>query len=378
MNELDLDLGFTEEEAPRPRSRRHARRRRERRRRRKGRAAAAIAFFVIVGVLGGLVWGGYTVVQAVTDVPDYTGAGSGMVTFQVESGQSTRSIATDLEKAGVVKSAKAFRKAAEDDPASMNIQPGHYKLNKHMAAALALDKLLDPAAKIQWRVTVPEGLRASKVLALLAKKTEMPVSKFQAAAKDASTLGLPASAKGKVEGYLFPATYEFPPGSTPSTILQAMVERYLQEEANLQLATRAKAVGLTPHEALTLASMLEAEVKTKDFTKVSRVVFNRLHKGMRIQFDSTVLYALNKSTYHVTHDDLDVNSPYNTYRNDGLPPGPVGNPGSAAIKAALSPATGPWLYFVTTNLETGETKFTDDPAEFKRFKEEFKRNRDGG
>lgn len=373
----NLDLGFVDEE-PRTRGRRHARRRRkrERRRRRRGRIAALLAFFLVIGILGGLTWGGYTVYQAVTYVADYNGPGKGHVTVRIDAAQTGTAIGMELEKLGVVKSTKAFVRAWEDNPDASNVQPGTYSMKKEMKASLALDRLLDPKAKVQWRITVREGLRAKKTLELLAKETDIPLSKFQAAAKKPTSIGLPASAGGRVEGYLFPATYEFPPGSTATTILRSMVERFVQEETNLGLEARAKELGMSTHELVTLASLLEAEARTKDFPKVSRVVYNRIKRDMPLQFDSTILYALNRADFHVTYKDTRVNSRYNTYKYKGLPPGPIDSPGAEALEAALNPADGNWIYFVTTNPKTGETKFTDDPDEFQRFKDEFKRNRD--
>ncbi|MQA01360.1 MAG: endolytic transglycosylase MltG [Streptosporangiales bacterium] len=371
----NLDLGFSSEEEVRPHSRRLARRRRkERRRRRRARIAATVAFLVVVVILGGTVWGGYQVYQKLTVVPDYKGRGTGRVMVQVQEQESLGSVGMKLEKRGVVKSAKAFEEAANENPDSYKVQPGHYQLRKRMAAKLALNRLLDPSAKVQWQITIPEGMRASKVGELLAKKTDIPLSKFHAAAKQPDKLGLPPSANDKIEGYLFPATYLFPPNATATSILRTMVQRYKQEELNLELKEQAKKRGLTIHQVVTLASLLEAEGKEKDFGKVSRVVYNRVDEGMKLQFDSTVTYALGRNHLKVTYEDLKVKSPYNTYKYKGLPPGPIDSPGKAALKAALNPTPGNWLYFVTTNPKTGETKFTDDPQEFQRFKNEYKRN----
>lgn len=369
-----LDLGFTEDE-PRPRTRRQVqRRRRERRQRRRGRIAATLAFLVVIAVMGGIAWGGYTVVKAVTTVPDYKGEGRGRVTVQVQPGQTVSSIGMKLEKLGVVKSSRAFDRAAENNPDSWKVQPGYYQLNKRMAADLALKMLLDPKSKVQTRATIPEGLRASRTFEVLAKQTKIPVSKFQAAAKNPAGLELPPSARGKVEGYLFPDTYHLPPDSTARSILGKMVDRYKEEEMKLQLQQRAKRRGMSVRQVVTLASLIEAEAKQQDFGKVSRVAYNRVKRGMPLQFDSTITYVLNRSSLRVSYKDLKVKSPYNTYKHRGLPPGPIDNPGAASLKAALNPTPGNWLYFVTTNPKTGETKFTASKAEFAKFKREYKKN----
>lgn len=376
MNELDLDLGFTEEGArTRGHRRRAGRRRRERRRRRKGGFAALIAVIIVFAVLGGVVWGGYTIVHSITETPDYTGAGFGNVLVHIEVGASTRSIAQTLEKDGVVKSAKAFVKAAENNPDSMNIQPGYYRMHKHMAAALALDRLLDPSSRVLSRVTVPEGMRAVNVLALLAQKTHISQARFQAAARHPKAIGLPPSAHGRLEGYLFPATYDIPPKSTATSILSMMVERYLQEEADKGLAAKAHRVGLSTHQLLTVASILEVEARPHDYTKVARVIYNRVKIHKPLQLDSTVLYAQSKAgTLKVSNKDTRYPSPYNTYLHAGLPPGPIDNPGAAAIDAAAHPATGNWTYFITVNPKTGETRFTNSYTQFQKWKNEFKKN----
>lgn len=371
----NLDLGFVSEDETRSHGRRQVRRRRkERRRRRRARIAATVAFLVVIVVLGGTVWGGYQVYQKLTHVPDYNGKGSGQVMVEVEQQESLGSVGLTLEKLDVVKSQKAFEEAANANPDSYKVQPGHYQMRKKMRAKLALDRLLDPSAKVQWRITVPEGMRAKNTLALLSKKTDIPLKDFTKAAKNPADLGLPPSAKGKLEGYLFPATYLFPPNATAKSVLRTMVQRYQQEAINLRLDEQAKEHGMTVHEVVTVASLVEAEAKQDDFGKVSRVVYNRLDEGMPLQFDSTVTYALGRSHLKVTYDDLKVDSPYNTYKHKGLPPGPIDSPGAHALKAALNPTPGNWLYFVTTNPKTGETKFTNSPREFQRFKNEYKRN----
>jgi UPF0755 protein len=123
-----------------------------------------------------------------------------------------------------------------------------------------------------------------------------------------------------------------------------------------------------------VASLLQAEAQPKDFAKVARVIYNRLDKDMRLQLDTTVLYALGRSGTHLSPDELQTDSPYNTYKNKGLPPTPIDSPGQQAINAALHPAKGNWLYYVTTNLKTGETKFTNSYQEFLQFKRELKAN----
>jgi UPF0755 protein len=237
--------------------------------------------------------------------------------------------------------------------------------------------LLSPASRIQTAVTIPEGLRMAEILTTLEQKSARTItaSAFTAAAKNTAALGLPAYANGNPEGYLFPATYEFSPGTGALGMLQAMVSRFNQEATTINLPVAAKAAHLTPGQVITVASILEAEAGSPKYYKlVAEVIYNRLNDGMKLGLDSTVNYALHRFGVHLTTAQLHVNSPYNTFIHTGLPPGPIDNPGDAAIQAALHPAHGNLLYFVTVNLKTGLTKFTNSPAQFQQFVIECQQN----
>jgi UPF0755 protein len=295
------------------------------------------------------------VIASITEPDDFTGSGSGSIVVKIPERASGVAIGGILKDAGVVKTAKAFVSAYEDNPAAASIQPGSYKLRSRMAAAAAIETLLDPQARLLSRVTIPEGKRLVQILDLLAKGTGIPRADFTKAAKDSEALGLPASARGNAEGYLFPATYDVQPGDTATQILAAMVERgqAAVREAGIPEARQ--------HELLTLASIVEVEAgSVADMGRVARVFANRLAGSTgdrRLQSDATVNYATNGSG--ITTSDAQRNSPsrYNTYRWPGLPPGPVCSPGLAAMKAAVSPTPGRWSYFVTVNPDTGETRF---------------------
>ncbi|MFJ2028144.1 endolytic transglycosylase MltG [Streptosporangium sp. NPDC087985] len=236
-------------------------------------------------------------------------------------------------------------------------------------------------AETRITVTVNEGLRLSSVLKDLSTATGKPLKEFERAAKDGEALGLPAYAKGALEGFASPATYEVSPTSSPEEILAAMVTRFRSVAEDTNLVEGAKRVGRTPLEIMTIASIVQAESHDKrDMPKVARVVYNRLNRTpeMSLQMDSTVLYGLNKFGSRASYEDLTSRSPYNTYARLGLPPGPIGNPGDDAIKAALKPATGPWLFFVETDSKKGITKFTDSESEFFKLVEEFNKNRRTG
>jgi UPF0755 protein len=154
-------------------------------------------------------------------------------------------------------------------------------------------------------------------------------------------------------------------------MLSAMVDRYEQAAADVGLVEGAAAAGYTPREALTVASLVQAEVAVRDFGKASRVVANRLELGMTLGFDSTINYALGISDLTLVNEQLAVESPYNTYKYAGLPPGPINSPGEAAMRAAIDPPDGSWLYFVAAAPGSDETRFTDDYQQFLIYKDQF-------
>ncbi|MFF4778936.1 endolytic transglycosylase MltG [Microtetraspora fusca] len=223
------------------------------------------------------------------------------------------------------------------------------------------------------RITVNEGLRLSNVLTDLSAATGKPLEEFQRAAKDGRALGLPSYAKGALEGFAFPGTYDVSPTSSPEEILAAMVTRFGRAAEDTDLVEGARRLGRTPLEIMTIASIVQAESHDKrDMPKIARVVYNRLNRTpeMRLQLDSTVLYGLNKFGIRASNEDLRSRSPYNTYVRLGLPPGPICNPGADAIEAALNPAAGRWLWFVLTDPKKGVTKFADSESEYLKLVEE--------
>ncbi|RNL79215.1 endolytic transglycosylase MltG [Nocardioides marmorisolisilvae] len=324
---------------------------------------------VLVLVIGGAFLGGGWAVDKVKSLvgvsADYAGPGSGSVVVQVHSGDSSTAIAQTLKDAGVVKSVGAFTDAARADSRSRSIQVGYYQLKKQMKAKDALAVLINPKNLVQALVVVPEGYRVKEIVKAIAKKTDITAAQLNAALKHPAALGLPASAGGKVEGYLFPATYSVVPGETASELLKQMIAKTKEVTASLDLAARAKALGYTPEQILTIASILEYEgSRDQDYPKIARAIYNRLDKGMALQSDATVAYANNLTgTVYTTDAQRQIDSPYNTYKNTGLPPGPIGSPGEKTIEAALHPAKGSWLYWVVVNLKTGETRFADTFAQ---------------
>ena len=284
---------------------------------------------------------------------DYDGDGSGEVQVVVKTGDTGSTIGDTLASQDVVKTSKAFYQAVVRSGSEIVFQPGTYTLRKQMSAASALQMLQDPASQVQAKVTIPEGQTAAQAFELVAEGTGTPVADLEAAAADRGALGIPAEAPS-IEGYLFPATYDFPPGTSATDMVKAMVARTTAalDQAGVPAADR--------HRVLTLAALIQKEARFEgDFYKVSRVFQNRIAIGMPLQSDATVAYGA-QSVGRVTTTDAERadDNPYNTYVHPGLPVGPISNPGDLAIKAAMAPEQGPWLYFVTVNTITGDTVFS--------------------
>jgi len=342
-----------------------------RKRRRIGRVLAPLLALVLLVALG---VGGYKIYRHFQS-PDFTGPGTGVVTVQVLNGDTATSLAPRLVSAGVVASTKSFVSAAKDSKNPAGLQPGFFRLHHHMNSALAYALLLNPKARIQSVVAIPEGLRQTQILTTLEQKTGTSAGAFAKALADTSALGLPSYANGKAEGYLFPATYNFNPGTSALSMLQTMVARYNQEAASINITAAAKTAQLTPSQVITVASILEAEAGApKYYADVAEVIYNRLNDGMFLGLDSTVNYALHRFGVSLTNAQLHVNSPYNTFIHKGLPPGPIDSPGNAAIEGALHPAHGDLLYFVTVNVKTGLTKFATTAAGFQQLENECNQN----
>ncbi len=358
MTDLEIGLLTDEDEEPA-----------HRRRRRPPGLALLLALTLVALVAGGGLAGVRALVHRLEPVAgDYAGPGSGVVVVQVDAGDSAGAIGATLAKAGVVRSAAAFRRAAAQDDRSRTIQPGFYRLKKRMRAAAALALMLDPTALVRTRVVIPEGTTAAATLALLARSTEIPAADLVQTGRAGTGLGLPAYARNRPEGFLFPATYQFGPGTSAAAALRQLVDRFRQAAREVRLDADAAALHKTPYQALIVASIVEAEVKLpSDYPRVARVIYNRLARGMPLQMDSTVNYVLPVRKSHLSVTDLANGSPYNTYRHGGLPPTPINSPGEQALRAALHPSPGPWIYFVTID-KAAHNAFTDSYPVFVRLK----------
>ena len=329
--------------------------------------AISVAFIVLIG--GILFWN-----HNHPDLDFPAGTAGPEIEVNIPAGSSGVEIGRILAKEGVVKTSVIFFRAATADKRAESISAGLYLVNTHLSAKEAIEQLLDKK-RLQGKFLIIEGARLSEIKANLVKIgfTAEQVDKAL------NSLKTPRGFEtDNLEGLLFPANYTILPDEEVSTLLQGALDRFAQELKNISFDDYAKELNLKPAELLTIASIVQAEGFTdEDFGKVSRVIYNRLKIGMPLQMDSTLLYA-NKSRgeIRVTNRELKIASKYNTYKYKGLPPGPIGSPGGAALEATIKPTPGNWLYFVTVS--PGETKFTNSYSEFLTFKAEFIRNYKAG
>lgn len=310
---------------------------------------------------------------------DYPGPGKKRLLFEVREGESVAEIGRNLKSRDVVASVDAFLSAANAEERSEGIQVGFYQVRRQMAAADALAVLVNPDNLVRATVTIPEGLRVTDILDLLAEQTDFSRRAYQRVLDQPGSIGLPKYAEGNPEGYLFPSTYDVGPRDKPRDILKAMVDRWRGAAEEARLVSRAEDLGHTPAELMIIASLIEAEGRGDDMPKISRVIYNRLDgpgdKGGTnglLQIDAANAYGIGKSgTTALTAEELAVDTPYNTRKYPGLPPTPIEAPGQAAIEAAANPAEGGWYYYVTVNLRTGETKFYEDYDGFLEGRDEY-------
>jgi len=340
------------------------------------RVKSGIAVLIALAVLIGGGWfaatKGYAKYMDWRQTDDYIGTGVDDMQITIPAGASLTDMGLIVVKADVVKSTKAFQSAAAKQAKSTAIQPGTYKMKTHLPAASAVARLIDPATyKVVKRVLVREGLRVSAIVPVLVKGTGLTEDQFNTVLKDPSKLGLPEYANNNPEGFLFPDSYEVADKPDALTIVKTMTAEFATVAASEDLVNRAAAMGMTPLQVLTVASIIEAEVnRPEDRPMVARAIYNRLQgktetgQPMKLQLDSTVIYADGGTgTLTTTDAQRALDSAYNTYKVDGLPPGPINSPGKSAIEAALNPADGTWIYWVVVNPQTGETKFASTYAE---------------
>lgn len=348
-----------------------------RRRRRGGGALIAIVAAVLVA---GLVLGGALMLRGLLDrdsgISDYSGEGTGSTSIVVNAGDSLTQIASTLADADVIARPGPFLDAAKNSPAATSIQPGTYSMRLQMSGAAALRLILDPATRTVIKVTIPEGYRIDQVRDLLAELLQVPADQVSAALADIPALGIPAEfgPVASAEGFLYPATYDFQPGTAPATAVRAMVQAFVGKATSMGFVAKAKAQGVTPYQALIIASMAEAEAANEqDWAKVSRVIYNRAQQQMPFGIDATSTYEARVNGADPLAIDYQVPTPYNTRIEPGYPPTPIGNPGAATMSAAVAPAAGDWLYYVQTDA-AGTLSFTADFATFEGWAQDCQDN----
>ena len=329
---------------------------------------------LIVAVMGVALLGAFFFARSgPTVAPDFPTnmmiADQSEVVIDIPNGSTGSEIAQLLFENKVIKSSEAFFRVAVGDKRSEKIAPGNHRISQNISAQQALEQLLD-ADRIPNLIRIYEGGWKSEVV------TELVAYGFnkQEINKAFAQVVLPKGFKDS-EGLLFPAQYSFAKGASALEAVQAMVDRFTAEPVAQQLLMGDDK--FTASELLTIASIVQAEGGEKDFSKVSQVIRNRLKIGMPLQMDATVHFVKRlRGQIFLSSQSTLINSPYNTYKKYGLPPGPIGSPGVAAMTAALQPASGDWLYFVT--VAPGDTRFTNSFDEFNTWKALYVKNRKAG
>jgi UPF0755 protein len=294
------------------------------------------------------------------------------VGVEVVKGDTLSTVAAKLEEAGVIESALVFKvEARVDGTNDTSIKTGRYTFGPGTDTDVILSKLTAGEAVPSVTVTLPEGLTLPETARAVAEGTEIPAVEFEAAARrtDYGYAFLEGEAIETTEGYLFPRRYDFEEGVTAPQVVDRMLGQYLIETEGLGVAGAGERLNLTEHELVTVASLIEKESSNAgERPVIASVIYNRIRKGMPLQIDATIQYALKRPKEGLSYADLRVDSPYNTYENTGLPPGPICSPSLQSLRAAMDPAETDHLYYV---LEANgeEHFFTNDYDAFLRAKE---------
>lgn len=291
------------------------------------------------------------------------------VRISIPTGAFGEEIGKLLADAGVVESTESFFRAAVANPKSGSIAPGVHELSLRISGHQAVEQLLDPK-RITDLIRISEGAWNSEIFAEMASVRRWE-SDFR---ESVSKIQLPNEIDS-LEGVLFPAQYSFGEEVTQVEALQNMVNKFVKVIS--QLDFRDPDGLLNKQQLVTLASLIQAEGDPKDYAKISRVIRNRLAIRMPLQLDSTVHFLKRtRGEIYLSTTSTELKSPYNTYQNIGLPPTPIGNPGLAALKGAIEPEAGDWIFFIT--VAPGDTRFTKSYAEFSSWKKLYRENRKSG
>lgn len=299
-------------------------------------------------------------------------APEGPVKVEVVKGDTLSGVASKLEEAGVIESAVVFKAQARIEGYGTEIKTGRYTFEPGQESGEILEKLTAGDAVPTIAVTIPEGLTLGETADTVAAGTDVAAAEFEAAARktDYGYAFLEGRGIETTEGYLFPRRYDFEKGVTAGQVVDRLLGQYLLETETLDIAGAKKRHGLTEHELVTVASLIEKEsANAGERPVIASVIYNRLRRGMPLQIDATIQYALERPKENLSLADLEVDSPYNTYENTGLPPGPICSPSRQSLEAAIDPEKTGHLYYV---LEANDREhfFTDDYEAFLREKAE--------
>jgi UPF0755 protein len=309
------------------------------------RVLLALAGLVVVAVAAGLVW-----ILLGTERP-YKGYSSAEQFVEIPGGAGPAAIGRRLQSAGVVRDTLSFRVALWRSGQARRLQAGEYRFDRPMTAREVIDKIARGDVFVR-PVTFPEGLTYRQMSGVYERAGMGPAADFTRASQNGALVRDLDPAAGDLEGYLFPDTYTLPRKATADDLVARMVTTF-RDALTRELVERAAARGLSVRQLVTLASLVEKETARADERALVAAVYsNRLKIGMGLQCDPTVIYALERAgryTGDLTREDLRFDSPYNTYRYAGLPPGPIASPGKASLEAAAAPADVPYLYFVSRN-----------------------------
>lgn len=332
--------------------------------RRRGRPWLRILLAV---VLAGLLVAGLGAVWLARQINPPGGPGA-EVEITIPEGSSGAAIGRLLERAGVVTNATVFRLYAEYEGGGP-LRAGTYRLRRHDHLHHLLGILEAGQVAPPDRITIPEGFTLAQIAARVGTLQGRSAARFLAVASSGAVRSsFEPAGSTNLEGLLFPDTYYVTDKDDEATILRRMVEAFDQQATEAGVATLAVGLKVTPYQAIIVASMIEREARVdQDRAKIARVIYNRLARGLPLQVDATVQYALPQPKLRLTDADLRTLSPYNTYLIKGLPPTPIASPGRLSIEAALVPTPGPWLYYVLAGAD-GHHAFAVTDAEFQRLK----------
>ncbi|CAM3063265.1 putative aminodeoxychorismate lyase [Arthrobacter ulcerisalmonis] len=299
---------------------------------------------------------------------DFPGPGTGQVQVKVDNGEGTRSVAADLESKNVIANSDTFLQAF--NASGGVLAPGDYTFRTEMKNSDAVSVLLGKDQEKVIYIALSAGLRIGESLQAISDGSGISVAQLKTFSDQPAQFGLPATAKN-LEGFLAPGEYRFPLGTSAKDILQKLVTTTVDELVSQGITDAAK-----QYEAVIVASIVQAEGGQADYGDVAGAIYNRLkpndQTGGFLQVDSAVTYGLGTKSFNFTEEQrVDKSNPYNTYANPGLPPGPIGSPGKTAIDAAAKPKANNYLYWVTINLDTKETKFSSTLAEHNVYVAEY-------